>query len=854
VFTLIRWAGQRVRAALRLGAVVLCAAVLLPGLLGLPAQTASATRTAAVLQLPNATLIRDTASGRVYLVWAEQRHWIDSPATLTALAYDATTIINLGPDQVATLPNGTELSLHTVAGGLVWPWAPILASPVQLNLAQPSTTVGTYLLVSASGFQPGEPVTISAPNGITAAAVADSQGAFNANVPIPAGVSTGLHHMYAQGAQSGLFGVQVFHVIAAAAAPILNLAPNPVTFGTNLSVSGSGFGPNEQAQIFLNGGMSTVVVSTNASGVFGPASLPVPGNLLPGAYAVQIYGMTSSRWVGDQMPVVAPQPAPTATAVPQANPVVIVSPAVTLPGSQVVISGSGFAPGETVLIRFSGGLVNGINANAAGNFAGVLLTVPSGTGSGTYGITATGATTQRTASTALIVQVPQPVPAGIVISPLSAVPGTQVLIAGTGFQPGEIVLVTFNNQLEESLTASGSGSFTNGYFDVPNTLEPGLYRVMSTGATSGRSATAMLTVSAQPPVMRPSLFASPITIVPGGQVILTGYNFTPGEVVVVRQDKAQVLRFHASAYGSFRVSLTVDAVLGSHTLTATGTTSRKVAVTTVRVAQPINAAIGLAPNRAHRGDVVRVNGGNFFPGEVVLIDFGSTLVQATRADGNGRFANADFTVPGNAPYGITYVNISGSSSVRRAKAALEIIATPPAGAHLKLSSANLHRGSKVTVSGTGYQGGEIVLIRYRGNLVQAATVDSHGNFAKAGFQVPANSPYGTFSVTVTGARSGRSATVKVHVTVTPPSTSILVSPMSVRLDGSITVSGHGFAAGETVLLRLNGKIVQSAKADSHGSFGRTGIKIMPGTRRGYATLLATGARSGRHAQITLWIA
>ncbi len=850
--TLIAHASRGTRSALRLAAIVLCVVLFLPGLLGLPAHAAPATAVASALQLPDGTLIRDTTSGRVYVVWAQERHWIDSAATFSALEYDSSTIISLDAGTVDTLANGTVLSLHTVAGGLVWPWAPIQANPVQLNLTQTSATAGGSLPLVAAGFQPGETVTVSAPNGVSFTAVADSQGGLTVNVPIPAGVGVGLHHVYVQGSQSGLFGVQIFHVAAPAAALAIAVTPSPVVSGTSLSVSGSGFKPDEAVQIFLNGGTSTVVVSADANGGFGSAKLPVPADLGPGTYALQVYGVSSARSTSAQVSVAAPQVA-TPTPTPAA-PVVIVSTAVTSPGSQVVISGSGFAPGETVLIRFNGALESGISANPAGNFAGVLLTVPSGTASGTYRITATGATTQRSAGTGLIVVAPQPIPvAGIAISPLRAMPGSQVLVAGTGYQSGETVLVSLNNVLVQNLTAGAAGSFTNGSFIVPDTLGPGQYKVMAVGATSGRGATAVLTVYAKPALVSPKLYANPSTIVPGGRVTLSGSGFTAGEQMWLRLNNSLVLSFNADGSGSFSRSLPINAGPGTYSLTVTGASSRRVASTTLHVVQPVIAGIGLTPKSAHRGSVVRVSGYNFLAREVVLIRFGNTLVQATTTDGSGRFANAGFTVPGTAAYGNTYVVITGSRSGRSAREALQITPASPAAAHLKLSSTSLHRGSKVTVSGTGYQAGEIVLIRFRGAVVQAATVDSHGDYNKATFQVPVNSPYGTFTVTATGARSGRSASVNVHVTVTPPSTGISVLHSIVQRNSTITVSGHGFKAGETVLLRLNGQVVQTARADSHGNFGRTSFRLGFSAHRGKATLLATGAQSGRHAQVTITI-
>jgi hypothetical protein len=371
--------------------------------------------------------------------------------------------------------------------------------------------------------------------------------------------------------------------------------------------------------------------------------------------------------------------------------------------------------------------MNGIPANASGNFAGVLLTVPAGTAAGTYHIAATGATTQRSAGTGLIVQVPQPAPAAsIAISPIRALPGAQVLVAGTGFQAGELVLLTFNSVLVQHVTASGSGSFTNGTFIVPNTLGAGQYKVLVVGATSGRGASAVLTVSAVPAVVTPKLYVNPSTVAPGGHATLSGSGFTPGEQIVMRLDTSLIGSVTADGAGSFSTSRTINASLGNHTLVVTGSTSNRVASATVHLVRPVTAGTSLSPSTAHRGNVVKVSGTNFAAGELVLIRFGSTLVQAKTADKNGRFSNTGITVPGNAPYGVTYISATGSSSGRSARAALHVTQSPPAGAHLKLSATSLHRGSTVSLSGSGYQVGEVVLIRYRGGLVQGVVADGKG--------------------------------------------------------------------------------------------------------------------------------
>jgi hypothetical protein len=247
---------------------------------------------------------------------------------------------------------------------------------------------------------------------------------------------------------------------------------------------------------------------------------------------------------------------------------------------------------------------------------------------------------------------------------------------------------------------------------------------------------------------------------------------------------------------------------------------------------------------------VAVNGNNFLASEMVLIRFRGSLVQAVQANANGRFSNARFTVPGNAPYGLSTVTITGARSGRSASARLDITPAAAAGPRIHLSAGTVHHNGVETVTGSGYFAGEIVLIRFRGALVQAVMADRNGNFGRASFHIPVNSPFGKQPITAVGARSGRSARATVNVTPAPPKTSVGISPRIVKQNGVVTVTGKGFQAGEIVLIRLRGTLVQAATADGHGGF-RTAFRVPGGRFKGAGVVLATGARSKRHAQATL---
>ena len=233
-------------------------------------------------------------------------------------------------------------------------------------------------------------------------------------------------------------------------------------------------------------------------------------NLEAGTYSLEAYGAATHRSQRATFTVVnaAPTPVPPAPTFAPPTPVklvgtplIAVNPPVVVPGAQTVVSGSGFQPGEVVLIRINGALQGNVSADSFGNFGGVILTIPVGAAPGGYVVAATGATSGVTTSVGLTVQAVQPKPsASISLSPSSTLAGGQVTVAGTGFAAGESVIVSLNGAIVQSITTDGSGSFRNGSFFVPANLGAGRYAVSAVGASSGRGTSAALTVNPVPAV------------------------------------------------------------------------------------------------------------------------------------------------------------------------------------------------------------------------------------------------------------------------------------------------------------------------------------------------------------------
>ncbi len=630
---------------------------------------------------------------------------------------------------------------------------------------------------------------------------------------------------------------------------VVSASPATLTAGGVTIVNGSGFLGSEEVQILFDGVLKGTI-QVLPTGAFGTLLLTIPAGTPPGVHTLQAIGITSRFSAAASVTVLAAAPTFSAR--------LSLSPSTIAAGGEVVIDGSGFSAGETVLLRLNGNLVTGIVAGSAGTFGGYVLSLPTGTAPGIYTVTAVGATSNAQASATLTLNASaSSTSVGLSLSPPSGLKGAKVHASGVGFVPGELVLITVNSVVVASVTADAGGSFVNAGVTIPATLAKGPVAVVAFGATSNRTSSAVFTVLAAAAPAPARLGITPGATSPNGKVTLVGSGFRAREIVLIKIDGAFALSSHADATGAFRLSYSANLGLGSHSVVAQGAGSERTARATLVVGRPVQAGMHVVPNRSHRGALIDVAGINFLPRETVIVRFRGVIVQSAAASSEG-VLNTSFTVPGNTPYGVSDVALQGAVSGRSVQVQVGVLPEPAGGVSIHLSTTSPRRGAPVVVSGRGFQGGEVVLLRFRGNLVQAARANRGGGIAGAVFVVGLNVPPGTYSVAATGSDSGRSATVKIKVigTSTAKPTSavgISVSPTSLKAGALVTVTGHGFLGGEFVLIKLRTTVVQAVKADSRGAFHTT-FRVSTKPTRGSATVQASGARSNRHAAAKVVIA
>ncbi|HXT34540.1 MAG TPA: hypothetical protein VN837_03090, partial [Chloroflexota bacterium] len=235
-------------------------------------------------------------------------------------------------------------------------------------------------------------------------------------------------------------------------------------------------------------------------------------------------------------------------------------------------------------------------------------------------------------------------------------------------------------------------------------------------------------------------------------------------------------------------------------------------------------------------------------GESVVIRLQGQIVRTTTVDSDADFDHATFIVPGNAPFGTDIVTATGATSGRAASARLVVTPRPikvTVSPSITISPSTSPRGKLVVVAGGDFRSGEQVGIRLKNAAVQFTRANQEGDIHVA-FRVPVHSPIGWLAVKATGLRSGAVAVTYLHVVQPVKKVGVVVTPDRVKRGHRITVTGHGYAAFETVIVRVRGAIMIGVKTNGAGTFVIS-FRVPTWTHRGVDQLQATGARSKRAA-------
>jgi hypothetical protein len=376
---------------------------------------------------------------------------------------------------------------------------------------------GGQVSVQGSGFDPGATVEVrllakrSSQGTEVAMGKTSKTGLLTTQFTMPSSVSgSGTTVVAQEQGSSKSATAQLVSPVGAASASIVGKAAGQP--GDTVTISATGFGPGETVDVYWGrmNGTPAATLTADGSGSISRASVKV---------GVAPVGPTTLVLVGTKTDATATAPYQMLGLYPSTTP----HPYAVLSGKTMTYTGSGFAPGEQVLIYFnasSGTPALTVQANSGGSFS-TSFVVPFGL-TGRQTLTAIGEQSRAAVTTGFDVLPYSPVAQ---VSTYGAMPGTTVSFYASSFAPNEVVEVYLgrgqgnSGQLVSAFRVDGRGNAAAaGKYVIPNGTGPALYFTM-VGQQSGGTATAKVSVTApaqpvtvpsQPPYsLPPSLGGTP---------------------------------------------------------------------------------------------------------------------------------------------------------------------------------------------------------------------------------------------------------------------------------------------------------------------------------------------------------
>lgn len=445
----------------------------------------------------------------IVVIWQVAKAVTDHGGSGTSPAASSrqSTVPTSVPSSPATPAPTVTLGGHAVpAGG-----GPIIL--VNPGLVAP----GGQVSVQGSNFIPGTSVAVwleaghSGKGTVVAHGMASKYGTLNTGFSMPASMTGATATVVAQQGGGGKTATaQIVTPIGVGRATIDGKAAGKP--GDMVTISASGFGSGEKVDVFWGrvAGTPAATLTADGSGSISQASVPV---------GVAPVGLTTLVLVGEKTKT-------TATASYQMlglYPVIAPRPYAVQAGHSATLTGSGFAPGEQVLVYLnaaSGTPALTATASSAGGLS-VNFMVPYGL-KGSQTLTALGEESRASVNSGFDVLPYSPVAQA---STYGAMPGTSISFYASGFAAGEVVEVYLgrgqgsSGQLVSAFRVNSQGSAAAaGSYVIPNSTGPGLYFTL-VGQESGGSAVAKISVTkpsqpvnvpSQPPyVLPPSLGGKP---------------------------------------------------------------------------------------------------------------------------------------------------------------------------------------------------------------------------------------------------------------------------------------------------------------------------------------------------------
>lgn len=525
--------------------------------------------------------------------------------------------------------------------------------------------------------------------------------------------------------------------------------------------------------------------------------------------------------------------------------------------ADVVVSGGGWTPGETVSLYLNNTSGSPVATGLVGSdsfFGPISLPVPFSTPQGPLPIVAVGGTSgaQQTNSFYIVPFTPSITVTG------DRVPGSAIAIAGLGFAPNELVRFTLNGIQLSEITANATGAFATGRIILPN-VAPGTYQIHAAGQSSFALAVEYIYISG----FFPSIIPSTYYLLPTQTLNFTGSGFAPGEMIHIYEGQSQtplgsIIAEESGAFTDAGNIIIPVNTSGAKTYRLHGQTSNASASVDITVGG-FNAMVTPSEHYLLPDQTLTFSGTGFAPNEVIRVYEGQNQTELaqtqTNADGeftNGGAVNIPFTWTNSSRTFRLVGHLSGAEgSVMVSIGQFDSLVSP--------SSYHITPGEQLTFTGSGFAANEAVYVSESqgpgGNILGMLSADENGTFTDAGgITIPFVWAGTGRTLYLEGQSSHTIATVIITIAAFAPQ----ASPSAYYLmpGETISFSGTGFGKLEDISIHqgVNGPRMATTTADETGSFENSGAFPIPFNWTGSQLLLFTGLSSGANAEADITIA
>ena len=415
-----------------------------------------------------------------------------------------------------------------------------------------------------------------------------------------------------------------------------------------------------------------------------------------------------------------------------------VSPASAERGTEITISGKGFADGSATVMAGTMGI--GSADIAAGAFTLMVNNNLKVNNVSAFAKGADGTDIQASdgAGNMAMTAANHKIKAAFTISPESPNPGQEVTItlADTDVMATSAVMVSFGGGTAMAATKADDGD-TTWKVAVPSDVRRGTIQ-MSVMVDAAAALNKNITIATNP------LTVTPATVVPGQIISVTGTGFKGASTIAMNGVKigsigANSAELLVNNVGGVTFDVSVpDAVPAGEAKVVVTDSAGRVGEAMITVSK---AALTLDPEESLIGSEVMVSGMGFPANDLVLVKYNGNTITTANTDSTGTFAKGIVVPSSGIATGGSYSVMATSQINDVAVSASKTHKTPKPAVTLSAESATA--GSSLTVDGANFKGFvQVYRIEIGGQNVTtlpAPATDKWGSFTAA-VQIPQLSP------------------------------------------------------------------------------------------------------------------